>query len=477
MSRQPAQSPPLAPSLFPGEPESAAILTPLPGPRGRDLAERHAAHQDARTVFVYQDAKRSLGNYLIDVDGNTFLDIYTHIATVPVGYNHPDLLAAWRSGRFDWAAGYRASLGFLPPEEWVGLVEGALTRIAPRGLDQVLTVTSGAEAVEQAIKLACIALARRRRGGAAPSEQDQALVMKNQQVGVDRFKVLSFEGAFHGRTLGSLSATRSKAIHKLDFPAFDWPVVPFPANRFPLDEHAAYNQELEARSLELVEAILRAHPDEVAAVIVEPIQGEGGDNQASRRFFQALRLLTAEHGVALIIDEVQTGCCATGTFWAHEQWDLPSPPDVVTWSKKMQIGGLHYRRELAPPEPWRIFNTFLGDPLRVAQLEVILEIIERDGLLEHTRQTGLLLLDGLRQLQAQHEGVLSQARGVGTFCAIDASDGPTRDRLVGALRNHGLLAGGSGSRSVRFRPALVYGPRHVEETLARMDAAVMSLRG
>ena len=467
---------PVAPAPpFPGEPSTAALITPVPGPATEALRVRHARHQDARTVFVYQDPVRSTGNYLVDVDGNTFLDIYTHIACVPIGYNHPALLEAWRSGRFDWAAGYRASLGFLPPEPWVDLVDRTLVKVAPPGLDQVLTVTSGAEAVENAIKIACIRLANRRRGGAAPTPEDLELVMKNQQPGLDRFKVISFEGAFHGRSLGALSATRSKAIHKLDFPAFDWPVVPFPASRFPLDQHAAENRAAEARSLAHVEALLRAHPDEVAALIVEPILGEGGDKHASKHFFQGLRRLTEEHGVTLIIDEVQTGCGATGDFWAHTAFELPSPPDIVTWSKKFQLGGLHFRSDLMPSEPWRIFNTFLGDPIRLAQLEVILEVMEREQLCSHVRVTGERLQAGLRELQSRYPSVLDQARGAGTYAAIDAADGPTRDRLINALRGNGLLAGGSGSRSVRFRPALVYGPRHVDETLERFEASVKSL--
>ena len=461
---------------FPGEPAHAQIVVPPPGPQTQALREAHAAHQDPRTVYVYQDAARSRGNYLVDADGNTFLDIYTHIATIPLGYNHPALLDAWKNGRFDWAAGYRASLGFLPPLEWPGLVARTLGRIAPPGLDQALTVTSGAEAVENAIKIACIALATRRRGGRPPSAEEAVQVMKNQQHGVDRFKVISFEGAFHGRSLGALSATRSKAVHKLDFPAFDWPVVPFPTNRFPRAQYAAENAAAEAASLELVEALLRAHKDEIAAVLVEPILGEGGDRHASADFFRGLRRLCTQYGACFIADEVQTSVGATGSFWAHTRWGADATPDIVTWSKKFQLGGLHYRPDLLPPEPWRIFNTFLGDPIRLAQFEVILETIEREHLLEHVRITGDFLVRGLEELQARHPDLLGQARGEGTYAAIDACDTATRDRLIDALRQRGLLAGGSGSQSVRFRPALVYGPRHVAETLDLFESALGSLR-
>src|SRR5262249_43228554 len=149
-----------------------------------------------------------------------------------------------------------------------------------------------------------------------------------------------------------------------------WPAIPFPANKFPLAAHAAENREAEARSLAAAEALFRAHEGDLAAVIVEPIQGEGGDCHASADFFRALRSLARTHGVAFIADEVQTCGGSTGTWWAHEAWGLDDPPDIVTFSKKMQIGGYYCREDFFPAEPLRIFNTFLGDPLRLAQLEV-----------------------------------------------------------------------------------------------------------
>ena len=160
--------------IIPGEPERVSMKTAIPGPRTEALRARHGRYQDARTVHVYQDARKSLGNYLVDVDGNVMLDVYGHIASVPVGYNHPDLMAAWKSGRFDWAAGYRPALGVAPAPEWVDLVERTLMRIAPRGLTKLFTVTTGSEAVENAIKAAFLRHARVRRGGAEPSGRNDA---------------------------------------------------------------------------------------------------------------------------------------------------------------------------------------------------------------------------------------------------------------------------------------------------------------
>jgi 4-aminobutyrate aminotransferase/(S)-3-amino-2-methylpropionate transaminase len=160
------------------------------------------------------------------------------------------------------------------------------------------------------------------------------------QPGAPDLTVISFNGGFHGRLLGSLSTTRSKAIHKLDIPAFDWPSCPFPALQYPLEEHAAENAEEEKRCLKAVEDTIteqKAKGKPVAALIVEPILSEGGDLHASPTFFQGLRKITKEKGVFMICDEVQTGFGGTGTFWAHEKWGLgaDNPPDMVTFSKKV----------------------------------------------------------------------------------------------------------------------------------------------
>lgn len=176
-----------------------------------------------------------------------------------------------------------------------------------------------------------------RRGGAPPSVEELTSCMRNAAPGTTPYKVLSFQGAFHGRLLGSLSTTHSKAIHKLDVPAFDWPIAPFPQLKYPLSEHTADNAAEEARCLAAVAAIFDADKSkDITTVVVEPIQSEGGDHAASPAFFRGLQALTKAHGGYLVVDEVQTGCGASGLFWAHEAWGLPTPPDAVTFSKKMQ---------------------------------------------------------------------------------------------------------------------------------------------
>lgn len=470
---QPVEAVDLAPP-FPDEPPRARVVTAIPGPKSEALRARHMLAQDARPVHLYQDAKRSVGNYIVDVDGNVLLDVYGHIAAVPVGYNHPDLLRAWRSGRMDWTVGYRPAQGVAPSEEHVRLVTDVLMGVAPAGHSQVMCLTTGAEAVENAIKLAFVAFMRDRRGGAKWTDEEARSVMLNQQISANRLKVLSFEGGFHGRSLGALSATRSKAIHKLDFPAFDWPMLPFPARQFPESQYAEQNDHREAQVLAQVDALLRRDPD-VAVVIIEPIQGEGGDRHASPAFFAELTRVVHAHGRYLIADEVQTGCGATGAFWAHTAWGEDARPDLVTFSKKMQIGGVFHTAALAPAEPYRIFNTWLGDPFRLAELEVILEIMRRDNLVEHTARVGAHLLGALRELEADHPALFSQARGLGTFCAIDLDTVAHRDALIGRLRQLGVEAGGSGDRSVRFRPALVFAERHVDELMEHIAGVVGEL--
>lgn len=166
---------------------------------------------------------------------------------------------------------------------------------------------------------------------------------------------------------------------------------------------------------------------------------------------------------------------STGTFWAHERWGLDEPPDIVTFSKKMQTGGYYTRPEFRPKEGYRIFNTWMGDPGKMIQLQAFLDTVEEERLLENTKITGEYLLAGLEELQENRPGTFSRARGVGTYCAVDLPTPAKRDQLVASLRMYGVECAGSGDVTLRLRPALIFRPRHASEFLGILEHAASRL--
>jgi 4-aminobutyrate aminotransferase/(S)-3-amino-2-methylpropionate transaminase len=202
----------------------------------------------------------------------------------------------------------RPAIGNFPSSTWHEILRTGLLRVAPAGLDRIFTAQSGSEANELAYKAAFMLYRRKQRGeGVEWTAEETASCMTNSKPGSPDLAILSFADSFHGRGFGSLSTTRSKAVHKLDIPAFDWPRAPFPALKYPLEQHVEDNAAEEKRCLEEVERLITTWKCPVAAVIVEPIQSEGGDNHASPAFFQGLRDVTKKCGALLIADEVQTG--------------------------------------------------------------------------------------------------------------------------------------------------------------------------
>lgn len=466
---------PLDAPFFADEPAGPQVKTAIPGPESKKAIAHLNRIFDLRSLNMMANYQQSYGNYIADPDGNVLLDVYAQIASIPVGYNNPSLLLAATSPEMVSALINRPALGNFPQHDWASILETGILRVAPKGLNQVFTALAGSDANETAYKAAFIWRRQQERGGADVdfSPEDISSAMLNQTPGSPDLSIMSFTSAFHGRLFGSLSTTRSKPIHKLDIPAFDWPQAPFPALKYPLEQHVEENAAEEQRCLAEVERIIKEFHNPVAAVIIEPIQSEG-DNHASPAFFTALREITKRNNILFIVDEVQTGVGATGKFWAHEHWNLSEPPDMVTFSKKAQTAGYYYGNPaLRPSKPYRLFNTWMGDPARAILFRAIINEIERLNLVENVAMVGDYLYSGLEQLAKQYPDQIQNLRGKGqgTFIAFD---NPKRDEFLVKAKRLGVNIGGCGVSAVRLRPMLIFQKHHADILLDTVKKIISS---
>ena len=451
---------------FPDEPTAPAVRTSIPGPKSQEAIKELDQVFDTRSLNMMANYRDSFGNYIADPDGNVLLDVYAQIASIPVGYSNPNLLETASSKDMASAIINRPALGNFPPHDWAEILKTGILKVAPKGLNQIFTGMAGSDANETAYKAAFMWKRQQERGGRDVefTEEEMHSSMNNASPGSPELSILSFKTGFHGRLMASLSTTRSKPIHKLDIPAFNWPQASFPQLKYPLAAHEAENAAEEQRCLTEVEHLITTWPNRPAALVVEPIQSEGGDNHASPAFFRSLRSLTRKHNILFIVDEVQTGVGATGKFWAHEHWNLPESeePDMVTFSKKAQAAGFYFGRpDIRPNKPYRNFNTWMGDPARALLFRAIVEEIERLGLVENTRVVGDYLYEKLERLGEKFPGEIMNLRGQGqgTFIAWDS---PRRDDFLRKGKIVGVNIGGSGASAVRLRPMLIFQKHHGE---------------
>lgn len=470
--------------IFPDEPSAPLVKTEFPGPLSRAAKEEMSRIQDTRAVNLMVDFDRSLGNYVVDADGNVLLDVYAQIASIALGYNNPALLEAAQTPEFAKALMNRPALGSFPSKDWAKTLEDGLLAVCPPGQTKVYTAMCGSCANETAYKAAFMYYRARERGGYGAqsfTQEELTSCMRNEAPGSPDLAILSFKNAFHGRLFGSLSTTRSKEVHKLDIPAFQWPVAAFPQMKYPLEQHAAENEAEVERCIQQVDEILTASKSTrpVAACIVEPIQSEGGDRHAPDAFFHKLQAVLRKHGALFIVDEVQTGVGATGRFWAHEHWNLPTPPDMVTFSKKFQAAGWYFHdQELIPNVAYRQYNTWMGDPVRALQAKVLVREIERHGLVAQTASVGAKLYDALATVADRYPRVLGNLRGKGrgTFIAWDLPTGADRDAFLQAIKNEGVLMGGCGAAAVRLRPTLTFDNRHADILVAAIEKVASTMK-
>jgi L-lysine 6-transaminase len=294
--------------------------------------------------------------------------------------------------------------------------------------------------------------------------------------------VVHLEHAFHGRSGYTLSLTNTDPVKTNYFPKFDWPRIPCPAVTFPLDgDHLTRVQEAEQLSIAAAERAFDQHSDDIAAILVEPIQGEGGDNHFRPEFLRELRRLADEREALLIYDEVQTGLGITGQWWAYQHHGIA--PDILCFAKKMQVGGIFAARRVDQVEsnvfttPGRISSTWGGSLVDMVRCTRILEIIVAEGLLDNAAARGSELLAGLRRIEQRYQGSVTNARGLGLMCALDLPTEELRNRVVRQCFNDGMIVLPSGRRAVRFRPSLTVEPHIIDEGIERLERSIAKTLG
>lgn len=419
--------------------------------------------------FVF-DLEKSHGSWLHDArSGRDLLDFMTFIASSPIGFNHPKMQEPSYLALLHKVAQVKPSLSDAYTVEYASFLETFARVAMPSYMPHAFFIEGGTLAVENTLKVAM-----------------DYKVRQNWRAGGDRSKerghqIVHFREAFHGRSGYCLSLTNTDPAKTDLFPKFPWPRLENPKVRFPetpestLDVVAA-----EQRALDQLKKAFEDKGDDIAGILIEPIQGEGGDNHFRPEFIQALKAQADAQNCFFIVDEVQTGVALTGKFWAHQHYGIE--PDALAFGKKTQTCGLLVGTKV-DREPDNVFktksrinSTWGGNLTDMVRFQRFLEIIEEDRLVENAREVGAHLLAGLRGLADAFPSSVSNARGRGLMIAFDTDPG-ARQALLAKCFDLGLLVLPCGARSVRFRPPLTLTRAEADQGLDILRRAVLSLQG
>jgi L-lysine 6-transaminase len=416
-----------------------------------------AQHTLADGYDLVLDFESSHGAWLQDArSGREYLDFCMFFASNPIGYNHPKMKDPEFLEVLHRVAQLKPALSDLYSVEYASFVDVFGRLAMPTYMRYAFFIEGGALGVENALKTAFDWKVRRNRAKGIAGEKGQ--------------QVIHFRQAFHGRTGYTMSLTNTDPRKTDLFPKFKWPRIENPGLRFPVTPEVERDTAAaEQRALDQIEKAFAENPDDIAAIIIEPIQAEGGDIHFRPEFLRALERKAREHDVFFIVDEVQTGVGITGKMWAHQHFGLR--PDALAFGKKMQVCGCMVgpRVDEVPDNVFkvssRINSTWGGGLTDMVRGARFLEIIQEDGLLENARVVGERLRAGLVALERETGGKLRAARGLGLMIAFDLETPELRDRAQERMLANGLLLLGCGVRSIRFRPPLNLTPAEADTAL------------
>lgn len=400
------------------------------------------------------DLEKSHGTTMVDaLTGKEYLDCYAYFATLPIGHNHPGMEDAGFRESLLKAALANPANSDVYSREYAAFVEIFRRVAVPAPFRHLFFIAGGALAVENGMKAAFDWKAQKNRAAGVEGGAD---------------KVLHFVDAFHGRSGYILSVTNTDPTKTRDFPKFDWPRVSNPKLTFPVDEEAV--ERAEARAIAEIEAAFDNDPHGIAAILIEPIQSEGGDIHFRPEFLQGLRRIADEREALLIFDEVQTGMGITGTMWAYQQMGMI--PDIVAFGKKAQVCGIMVGPRIDEVEKnvfrvsSRINSTWGGNLVDMVRCARYLEIMEEEALVENAVVVGDAFLALLHEMQAEFPEIVSNVRGRGLLLAFDLPDTATRSAIRQTCWAEGLATLACGPRSLRFRPSLTFSEDDAERAVS-----------
>jgi L-lysine 6-transaminase len=430
-----------------------------------NVLERHML---ADGYEIVMDLRKSQGSWVFDSRGKgRILDFFTNFASIPIGYNHPKVDTPEFRDRLAAASVNKPANSDIYTTFMAEFVE-TFSRLAtpPSFSKHLFFIEGGAMGVENAIKAAF-----------------DWKVRKNFQKGYKEAKgqqVMHLRQCFHGRSGYTLSLTNTDPTKTDYFPKFDWPRIENPFLRFPLTEEVLRDvEQREQAALAQAKQFLQERKDDIAAFIMEPIQGEGGDNHFRPEFFRAIRQLCDENEMMLIFDEVQAGVGITGKMWAFQHYGVE--PDLFAFGKKTQVCGFASNDRIFEIEDnvfklsSRINSTWGGNLTDMVRSQRYFEIIDEEKLVENAATVGAWFLGELQRFQEEFPKLVSNVRGRGLMCAFDLPDGETRKKALGAFMSHNVLVLASGPRSARFRPPLNLSMDEAAEGIRRMEKALKDL--
>jgi L-lysine 6-transaminase len=412
------------------------------------------------------DLERSQGSYIYDSRHNKrYLDFFTFFGSGAVGINHPKMTTPAFLNHLARVAVNKVSNSDSYTVEMAEFVDTFERVAVPDYLPYLFLIEGGAPAVENALKVAFDWKVRKNFVKGYAEERGR--------------QIIHFRRAFHGRSGYTMSMTNTDPTKTDFYPKFKWPRITNPAIKFPLNETTlAEVKRQEAIAIQEIKQAIKENPDDIAGLIIEPIQAEGGDHHFRREFFVELRTICDENDILLIFDEVQTGVGLTGKMWAHQHF---VKPDIMAFGKKTHTCGILCGtriddvRDNVFHKGSRLNSTFGGNLVDMVRFTRVLGIIEEENLVENARIMGDHLLKELEDIEQEFPQLVSNARGRGLMCAVDLDTAPKRDQLRQKCYVHGLVLIGCGERSIRFRPALNIKKEEIDEGIGIIRKALKEM--